>query len=285
MVSLQTFSVQGIVAAADPAAAGVSVEVVQETGSTNTDLLARVATLKNPHLLIAERQSAGRGRAGRSWHTEAGASLAMSLAWPLNLPRRQWTGLPLAVAVTLSEACDAWGLETHIKWPNDLLMKTGAKLAGILIEAAPANNGDIKDEGGWVVVGIGFNLAASDTLREQVGREVGAAPAMAADPDRAVGSLLASLAAALNCFDAEGLAPFTARWNARHAHAGQEVAVVDRGEVLHRGVARGIDEFGRLLLDTAAGRVVVASGDVSLRLDIPVDSAAPLSSTFTAQRS
>jgi len=261
MVSLQTFSASSIAAAAGAAGIGIAVEVVPETDSTNADLLVRAGSLGQPLLLVAQRQNAGRGRAGRSWHAEPGASLAMSLAWPMKQPRRAWPGLPLAVAVTMAEFCEAKNIATRIKWPNDLLLTDGAKLAGILVEAAPAAR-DGKD---WAVIGIGLNLRASAGLQARVGHAIGAAPALADDIECTAGGLLSSLAHALRRFDEEGLAPFAPRWNARHAHADAEVMIVDRGALLHQGVARGIDTEGRLLLDTGAGRVAVASGDVSLR--------------------
>jgi len=240
--------------------AGVAVEVVQETGSTNSDLLARAETLTAPLLRVALHQTAGRGRAGRSFLTAAGGALTFSLAWQFDGPLQRLSGLPLAVGVALADALKALDVPVQLKWPNDLL-KDGAKLAGMLVETRPAPHG-----GTLAVIGIGLNLAVPDALEQQIGRSVAAATWLAQmDRDVLMAALLDALAATLRDFAGAGFAPFCARWNSHHAHAGRDVTIVDNGVVLHTGVAAGVDDSGALLLDTAAGRVVVHAGDVSLR--------------------
>ena len=91
-------------------ASHVAIEVVDETGSTNADLLARCATLAGPTLRIAGQQTAGRGRAGRPWVSQADASLMFSLAWPFKGPLHRLVGLPLAVGVALAESMTALGV-------------------------------------------------------------------------------------------------------------------------------------------------------------------------------
>ena len=242
-------------------AAHVAIETVAETGSTNADLLARCATLAGPTLLIAGQQHAGRGRAGRSWLSEPGASLMFSLAWRFKGPLHKLVGLPLAVGVALAETLGALGAPVQLKWPNDLL-KDGAKLAGILVETQAAPDGAV-----WAVIGVGLNLLMPDRLEHAIGRSVAAVPWLA-QMERAelVAQLLSRLAAALAEFDDTGFAAFSERWNRLHAHRGQTVDIVDGGRVLRHGVAAGVDGIGRLLLDTAGGRVEIVSGDVSLRL-------------------
>jgi BirA family biotin operon repressor/biotin-[acetyl-CoA-carboxylase] ligase len=241
--------------------AGVDVEVIQETGSTNADLLARAAGLRAPLLLIAENQSAGRGRAGRSWLSSAGSSLTFSLAWPFAAGPAGLAGLPLAVGVALAETLARLGVQVGLKWPNDLL-KDGAKLAGILIEAQVAPDG-----GTWAVIGIGLNLVMPDQLEREIGRAVAAVPWLAQmDRDTLMAALLDGLAAALREFEGAGFAAFSARWNRLHAYAGQPVVIIDRGTVLHEGRAAGVDDGGQLLLDSAGGRITVTAGDVSLRV-------------------
>jgi BirA family biotin operon repressor/biotin-[acetyl-CoA-carboxylase] ligase len=242
-------------------AAGVEVEVVAQTGSTNADLLARAATLRQPLLLIAENQTAGRGRAGRSWLSSAGGSLTFSLAWHFAGGPQHLSGLPLAVGVALAETLARLGVQVQLKWPNDLL-KDGNKLAGILIETQAGN-----DAGTWAVIGIGLNLVMPDELEQQIGRPIAAVPWLAQmDRDTLVAALLDGLAAALREFAHAGFGPFAARWNLRHAWQGDLVTIIDRGEVLHEGVAAGVDDAGRLLLDTASGRLAIVAGDVSLRI-------------------
>lgn len=238
----------------------VRVEVVQETGSTNADLLARAASLEHNTLLVALRQTAGKGRAGRSWLSSEGGSLTFSLAWRFDGGPAALAGLPLAVGVALAETLASLAVKVELKWPNDLL-KDGAKLAGVLIETAAATGG-----GTWAVIGVGMNLALPDALEQQIDRPVASAPWLAnMARDALVAALLVHLTASLRQFGATGFGAFAARWNALHAYQGQAVTIIDRGAVLHEGLAAGVDDSGALLLDTASGRVTIVAGDVSLR--------------------
>jgi BirA family biotin operon repressor/biotin-[acetyl-CoA-carboxylase] ligase len=244
------------------------VEVVAETGSTNADLLARAASgdrssaLGAPTLLAAQTQTAGRGRAGRAWLTAPSAALTFSLAWPFAAPLQTLVGLPLAVGVAIAETLADFGVEVQLKWPNDVL-QGGRKLAGILIETATA-----PDQQLWAVVGIGINLAMPEQLQEQIGRRTASLPAAAAqDRDLLLGSLLSALAQAMRQFENAGLAAFVERWNRLHAFAGQQVLILDQGKTLHEGRALGIDQIGRLLLQTDGGSspIAIMAGDISLR--------------------
>ncbi|GAB3449344.1 biotin--[acetyl-CoA-carboxylase] ligase [Massilia solisilvae] len=240
---------------------GVQVEVVPETGSTNVDLLARAGALAQPLLLVAENQTAGRGRAGRSWLSAPGHSLTFSLAWKFESGPQALSGLPLAVGVALAETLGRLGVQVRLKWPNDLL-KDGDKLAGILIETAAAPGPGI-----WAVIGVGLNLVMPDELEREIGRAVSAVPWLARmDRDELIAALLDGLAAMLRQFERTGFSAFAARWNLLHAYQGDTVRILDRGAVLHEGVAAGVDDTGRLLLDTSEGRIAIAAGDVSLRL-------------------
>jgi len=240
--------------------AGVAVEVVAETGSTNADLLARACSLPANLLLVAERQTAGRGRAGRSWLSADGGSLTFSLAWKFQLPLHALAGLPLAVGVALAETLAGLDVRVQLKWPNDLL-KDGAKLAGVLIETQAAPDGAL-----WAVIGVGLNLDLPDELEERIGRPAASAPWLASmERDALLGALLGRLAASLRQFEQTGFAAFSARWNRLHGWQGRPVAIVDHGATLHEGTAAGVDDSGALLLDTAAGRIAIVAGDVSLR--------------------
>ncbi|MET3132269.1 BirA family biotin operon repressor/biotin-[acetyl-CoA-carboxylase] ligase [Oxalobacteraceae bacterium GrIS 1.11] len=256
----QDLNSAAIAARSAASAARVAIEVVDETGSTNADLLARATGLSGPLLLIARHQNAGRGRAGRSWLSAPGASLMFSLAWKFKGPLQELVGLPLAVGVALAEALAALDLPVQLKWPNDLL-RDGRKLGGILVEtqAAPGH-------GVWAVIGVGVNLLMPDRLEQAIGQPVAAAPWLAQmDRNDLMAALLSRLAAALAEFDETGFAAFGERWNRLHAHQGLAVSIFDRGALLQQGLAAGVDRLGRLLLDTAAGRVEIISGDVSLR--------------------
>ena len=250
--------------AADIAAcsqAGVAVEVVEETGSTNADLLARAASLDAPLLLVARNQTAGRGRAGRSWLSSSAGSLTFSLAWRFDGGVQRLAGLPLAIGVALAETLDKLGVQVGLKWPNDVL-RDGDKLAGILIETQNAPGGGV-----WTVIGIGLNLLMPDETEALLGRSIASLPWLARmDRNELMAALLDGLAGALREFDRAGFGAFSARWNRRHAWQGETVVILDAGKTLHEGAAAGVDDAGRLLLDTAEGRITVLAGDVSLRV-------------------
>jgi BirA family biotin operon repressor/biotin-[acetyl-CoA-carboxylase] ligase len=257
-----TCTPQNIRALCRPTAQLVDIQIVAETGSTNADLLARVDHLPCATLLIAERQTAGRGRAGRVWHSAAGATLTFSLAWKFNRPIHELVGLPLAIGVALAHALDGFDVTTQLKWPNDLL-RDGKKLGGTLIETSAARHDP--GNGIWAVIGIGLNLAMPDELAAHIDRPVAAAPELAQrDRNEVMAALLSSLAESLTVFDEQGFKAFVKRWNALHAYAGEMVTVQDRERVLHQGTAVGVDAAGCLLLDTDSGRVAVMAGDVSL---------------------
>lgn len=241
--------------------AGVAVEVVETTGSTNADLLARAASLDAPLLLVARNQTAGRGRAGRSWLSSSEGSLTFSLAWKFDGGVQRLAGLPLAVGVALAETLDTLGVQVGLKWPNDVL-RDGDKLAGILIETQGAPGGGV-----WTVIGIGLNLLMPDETEALLGRSIASLPWLARmDRNALMAALLDGLAGALREFDGAGFKTFSARWNRRHAWQGETVVILDAGKVLHEGAAAGVDDTGRLLLDTHEGRITVLAGDVSLRV-------------------
>ena len=251
---------------AELSTSGVVVEVVAQTGSTNADLLARASRLAAPLLLVAEHQTAGRGRAGRSWLSSSEHSLTFSLAWKFDGGPQRLLGLPLAIGVALGDALAALGVQIQLKWPNDVL-KDGDKLAGILIETQSAPGGGI-----WAVIGIGLNLIMPDEVEARLGRSAAGAPWLARmERDVLMAALLDALAEALVLFAQQGFGAFCARWNLRHAWQGETVVLLDNAAsasptVLHEGRAAGVDETGRLLLDTPEGRIAVMAGDVSLRV-------------------
>ncbi|ADJ65773.1 biotin--[acetyl-CoA-carboxylase] ligase [Herbaspirillum seropedicae] len=241
----------------------IDVEAVACTGSTNVDLMQRVTSLTRPLLLVADRQTAGRGRAGRPWRAAPEDSLTFSLAWRFERPMHALLGLPLAVGVALAEALEVFGVRPQLKWPNDVL-REGAKLAGILIEtASDGRRGDAT----WAVIGIGLNLGVPQGLEQELQRAIAAVPELRKPPRETVLAIIASaLAEVLTEFEQRGFGAFVRRWEAFHAYAGQAVKIVDNGRLLHEGRAVGVDMMGRFLLDTEAGQVAVMVGDLSLRL-------------------
>lgn len=255
-------SAQRILALRRPDSQRLAIEVVAETGSTNADLLARIDSLALPVLRAAEMQTAGRGRAGRSWHSTPGAALTFSLAWKFGGPLQSLVGLPLAVGVVIAETLAESGIDVRLKWPNDVL-KDGNKLGGVLIETAAARN--VAGTAVWAVIGIGLNMSMTDSLAATIGRPVADLSVLGMDRNVLLAALLDALSDALTEFDRVGFGKFSGRWNRLHAHAGQRVSIIDHGRITHEGTAIGVDGGGRLLLETASGEVAITAGDVSLR--------------------
>jgi BirA family biotin operon repressor/biotin-[acetyl-CoA-carboxylase] ligase len=238
----------------------VAVEVVQETGSTNADLMKRARELTAPLLLLAENQTAGRGRAGRTWLSTPGGVLTFSLAWFFPKTAQELSGLSLVVGLAIAEKLREIGVPVQLKWPNDIL-KDGKKLGGILIESQA-----MPEQGRWAIIGVGLNLIVSQALEASIGQTVADAPWLAKmERNLLVAHLLQALSKALQVFDEYGFEVFVERWNRIHAHQDTAVHILDQGQEQQRGLALGVDANGALILQTADGIVTIHSGDVSLR--------------------
>ena len=279
-----------------PLLPGLSVEVVASLGSTNFELLERArhsTTLRGaprtaegseaahqpgrreadtqPCLLVAEQQTHGRGRQGKLWQSNIGASLTFSLSLPL--APADWSGLSLAVGLALADVLDppvaGQALRLGIKWPNDLLLldpgPTGAgigrKLGGILIETVQIG------EHRMAVVGVGLNLLPLPPVAGAPALHWGYACIQELDYGLTAPAALARVAAplvrALLTFEAEGFAPLQARFARRDVLAGREL--ITSLPALPQGRADGIDERGTLWLKVGDQRLPLNSGDVSLR--------------------
>jgi BirA family biotin operon repressor/biotin-[acetyl-CoA-carboxylase] ligase len=236
----------------------VSVEVVPEIASTNTELMRRArAGACEPVLLVAEHQSAGRGRLGRGWSSRPGESLTFSLGLPL--APADWAGMSLAAGVAIAEALDP---RVMLKWPNDLWVGD-RKLAGILIETATfgadAQAGTAPRR--YAVIGVGINILP----REAEGLSTPPAALTelldGTDPGETLLRVAPPLVESLRLFEAHGFQPFQARFQARDLLRDRAVVLSDGTE----GTAHGVSGEGGLLVHTAAGMQVVTSAEVSVR--------------------
>jgi BirA family biotin operon repressor/biotin-[acetyl-CoA-carboxylase] ligase len=237
-----------------PLLPGFTVEVLPQIDSTNSELMRRSrAGRTEPVLLVAEQQTAGRGRLGRQWQSRAGDSLTFSLGLPL--APTDWAGLSLAVGVCLAEALHP---QVRLKWPNDLWLND-RKLGGILIETA--SSGQAAATARYAVVGIGINIAP----RPAAGLSTPPAALQellpGADAAQALLAVAEPLVRTLQAFETFGFAPFQARFNARDALRERAVALSDGTA----GTAHGVGETGALLVHTAHGMHAVTSSEVSVR--------------------
>jgi BirA family biotin operon repressor/biotin-[acetyl-CoA-carboxylase] ligase len=242
-------------------------EVAWSLPSTNDELLARAEPPAGLcDFLVAEHQSAGRGRRARPWYAPPGGALCLSLGWscaalPPNAP-----ALSLAVGVCALRALRPWVSEgLRLKWPNDLVCAAG-KLGGILIELRAESAGPA-----YIVIGIGINTALPRELVSQVEQtgtrpvDLAALGAARCDRNRLCAALVDELVAGIAQFELQGLAPFGAEWRGADALVGQVVNVSAPGGVFV-GHARGIDAEGALCVQGPAGVQRFTTGEVSVRV-------------------
>ena len=221
--------------------------VLDVTDSTNQQLL-NLHHEKDIHseVLFAEYQTAGRGRRGDKWISPPGSGLCFSLGWLFEDPPATFSALSLVVGISLLKTLKKIGLEkTYLKWPNDLITDKG-KLAGILIELRSQAGGPAT-----TVIGIGLNMHVPVEARSLVDQPVD-------DVHRAVGkdirrndlatALLADLHRNLSAFASEGFPPFRDVWMSHDSLAGKR-AELNTGNKIVRGVGRGVDDYGAILLE------------------------------------
>ncbi len=255
-------------------------------GSRARDTDSAMPSHFTPCLRVAERQTAGRGRMGRTWHAEPGASLTYSLA--LELGAADWSGLSLAVGVALAEALDpaveGRAARIALKWPNDLWLldepSRGRKLGGVLIESIPFGAQRV------AVVGVGLNVLPV-AVRADFASGYACIHELA--PSASAPALLAEVAPALvealRLFERSGFAAFHQRYAKRDLLFGH--AVRTSGAEASEGVADGVTSHGALILRAADGQVrQVVSGEVSVRLAGPANACddAPVPSLPAATR-
>jgi len=243
------------------------IDVAWSIDSTNSALLARA----NPadgvaEVLLAEYQTAGRGRRGRLWLAPPGGALCLSMSWTFGEVPQELGALGLAIGVCALRALRTHGIDAvTLKWPNDLLIGE-RKLGGVLIDLRAESAGPAS-----VVIGIGINLTLGAALTAQIAQSGTAATDLASvlQPLPGRNALAASLVSAcvtgLRAFAREGLKPFIEDWRAVDALRGRAVNV-SAADGVARGVARGIDLRGALMLETPQGLRRFISGDVTVRL-------------------
>lgn len=234
-------------------------EVVDSTSRLAIDL-ARAGAPEGT-AVVAERQTAGRGRLGRTWESPARLNLYLSVVLRPELPPAEVPRIALVAAIAVAEAIEQTSaLEPSIKWPNDVLLG-GRKTAGILTELEAE-----AEQVRFVVLGIGVNLNATreDFPPELRDKATSLALEAGQPVDRAAfaSALLARLDVDYDELLVRGFGGLRGRYEARHALAGRRVTVAGARGV--EGTVRGIDEEGALLLETDRGVERVFSGEVTL---------------------
>lgn len=238
------------------------VDALDQCDSTNSELLRRADKgAPSGTVIVSDRQSAGRGRRGRTWLSAPEDSLTFSLLWRFVGNAARLSGLSLAVGVGIAQALNGLGVPgVGLKWPNDVLLKGQgefAKLAGVLVELSSDRRGT------QAIIGIGLNLVAprGDLPQPAVGLS---AVGIELDRHDLLAAILKEMASTLDAFTAQGFMALREAW--QHFHAWQDMSVQILGEQsVMTGRCMGVDGDGALLLDTGGAVERVFSGDVSLR--------------------
>ncbi len=232
-----------------------------ETGSTNADAaaLARAGAVHGTAVL-ASRQTAGRGRLGRSWESPTGGVYVSAVLRPPLAPA-ELTGMPLAVATGVARALDRFGVEAQVKWPNDVRLG-GRKIAGVLLEISAEADRTL-----WLVVGVGLNVVRPASPSEGAAYLADVAPGTGLAA--AAATVLDGISEGYRLLVEEGFGAVRAAFEARDELAGMPVCARDAvgGSVVAEGRAAGVDDSGRLRVEAAGGVVEVVSGDVTLAGD------------------
>ncbi|MBI5230546.1 MAG: biotin--[acetyl-CoA-carboxylase] ligase [Coriobacteriales bacterium] len=229
-----------------------------DTGSTMDDARALVERgAPDGTVVLASRQTSGRGRLGRSWESPKGGVYFSLIARP-TIPVAEAVSLPLAACLGIAEGLDSLGAHASVKWPNDLELE-GGKLAGILMEMSAE-----ADCVAWVIIGVGINVLRPDEPIERAAYLESSVPGLPLSQVAAVA--VDGIRSAIAEAGSAGFASMRGRYERRFVALGHEVVLTNPdGTLVAEGIARGIDEVGRLVVARDDGELIVSSGDLSLR--------------------
>jgi len=257
---LETFDVERV--RRDPALTeqAWTIESLAECGSTNTVLLDRIREgARHGTVLVAERQTGGRGRRGNVWRAPPETSLTFSALWRTGREPALFGLAPLAAGIACVQALEGLGATgLQLKWPNDI-MRAAAKLGGILVETATHGQDSA------IVVGIGINLAGARALSAELERPVAdtAEAGVQAGREELLAAILNRLHRALGLFEEGCDGDLVQAWTRYDGLRGRPVRVTGAGPPM-QGIARGIAADGALRLDTAEGIRSVYAGEASI---------------------
>ncbi|MCK5881328.1 MAG: bifunctional biotin--[acetyl-CoA-carboxylase] ligase/biotin operon repressor BirA [Sinobacterium sp.] len=233
------------------------------TDSTNTQLLARSQNGHDVHeqIVVAEQQTAGRGRRGKTWVSPYAANLYFSMAWDFEQGAAKLDGLSLVVGLALQQSVyEFCGVRSEVKWPNDVLVE-GKKLAGILLEISGDPTGLCH-----VIIGVGVNINMHDGKGEidQPWQSLALLSHSVVDKTEFLSVFVKLLLTYLDRFVNAGFSSFSDQWKAVDALQGQAV-MLTQGDQVILGEHEGVSEKGELLIRTALGIEVFNGGEVSVR--------------------
>jgi BirA family biotin operon repressor/biotin-[acetyl-CoA-carboxylase] ligase len=245
-----------------------ALDVAWSLDSTNSQLLRQPVPQNGAVVLLAERQTGGRGRRGRSWSSPLAAHVYLSLARSFTGGLARLSGLSLVAGVATAEALHAMGFgAVRLKWPNDLVVPDGGglrKLGGILVEGGGEHAGPVR-----AVIGLGLNVRMPSAAAADIAQpwtDLAALSTQVPPRSRIVAAVLSHWLPALAEFDAEGLVPFLDRYARLDALVERDVTVQAADGSARNARALGIADDGALRLRIDGRDERVHSGDVSVRM-------------------
>lgn len=236
--------------------------VFDKIDSTNAWLLENLrATADLSNVCVADEQTAGSGRSGRSWYSPAGKNIYFSYSLALDASVQDFSALSLVVGLVVNRVLRKLGVsDLALKWPNDIL-RNNKKLAGILIAVKTVS------QQRYLVIGIGINVSMqedSKALREIGCNDLAGTGLEVTDREKIIAMILAESNKAIVTFIEHGFSAFRDEWNSCDAWNGKHVQILDQGKIVVSGVESGVDEDGCLQVK-AEQMYKISSGDVSLR--------------------
>ncbi|KMQ82610.1 biotin-acetyl-carboxylase ligase [Lasius niger] len=240
-------------------------ELHWELDSTSSELQRQGQQLPDLAFVLAETQSAGRGRRGRRWLSPPGLNLYLSCYKRFERGVAALGGLPLAVGVMLVEALQGLGVtDIGLKWPNDIISPQG-KLAGILVELSGESQGPCS-----AVIGIGVNLRLTPAMRETLDQTAADLHALLPadrllDRNHCAAAIIGALCQGLRRFEDDGYALFHAAYTQHDRLQGSRLQIHRPNGSRLEGIGAGTDAQGALQLATDAGLERIDSAEVSVR--------------------
>lgn len=237
--------------------------VLFSVDSTNSEVVRRIQAGSERYIVVADHQSLGRGRRGRAWISPLGANIYMSIAWPFQAGVAALEGLSLVVAVLVVRALARCGFHgMALKWPNDILLN-GCKLAGILLEVSGDLAGPCR-----VVIGIGLNVRMPGAAANQIDQpytDLASNFGAKIDRNAIAACMIQELTSGLEEFELAGFSAFHSQWDSLDTYKGRMVELRAATSVT-KGVVKGVDKAGGLILATADGLKILAGGELHTTL-------------------
>jgi len=241
--------------------------VLDEIDSTNRQISSLPESERHGAICMAEMQSAGRGRRGRSWSSPFGRNIYLSLGWQFEGGAASLEGLSLAVGVAVCRALttdDSVSAPTsealQLKWPNDILYM-GRKLGGVLVEVQGDLSGDC-----YVTIGVGLNHRMAGAAIDTIGQPwADVSEVSSVSRNTLAAALIGALIAMIQIFESNGFSAFKEEWSGYDGYKDKAVTVQTVTTSI-AGICRGIAHNGALLVETGSGRETFNGGEVSLRV-------------------